>query len=535
MKTTLFPFGSRPWLLLLAAALLLWAGCTGCIVKDDDAVDDDSNDDDDDSNDDDDDDDVIPVTPCVDVPNPAGLDSTVCADDAACRLAELHYTSYQGFSLAADGDFDGDGADDVAVGAPGYDEYQDEGIVMLYNLASFGEPIPVPVAAIQGPQILDMAGYSVAYAGDTDGDGFDDLLVGARSNTTGGEGAGAAYVIYGRELDSDVLNLQMLTFDSTIAGHEEYGRVGSEVGGILDATGDGLAEIAVPYNLRQETGGMEYPYDGAVAVFHGQAQGLANALWTTDADLILEAPWSASEVGCSVDGMGDITGDGLGDLLVGAPQADTGRGRMYIVPGDVLAGNGTVLIEDVSVIIYGADINEHLGEAVGYLGDVDGDGIDDVAVGASENEITWPDGGAVYVLKGSADVASGVAPTVLAQIGSEWDDFVFGGTLAGRGDVDGDGLGDLVVGATDAYLGPIMKGGRAYLFHGRESGWDSVVDATDADGSIAGIGVGDKLSYGMALGDLDGDGIDDIVVGAPYAATMGTYAGETYLFWGPTR
>jgi len=521
----------RPWLLLLAAALFLFAGC---IIKDDD--DDTSNPaDDDDTGDDDDDDTVPPVIPCVDVNNAVELDGTVCANDAACRLAELHYTSYQGFSLAADGDFDGDAADDVVVGAPGYDDYQDEGIVLLYNLVSLNELIPVPVAAVQGPDISDMAGYSVAYAGDTDGDGFDDLLIGARSDNTGGEGAGAAYLVYGRELTSDVANLQMLTVDAAIAGDADWSHVGSEVGGVRDATGDGLAEIALSYNLRYDTSGLEFPYDGNVAVFHGQAQGLPADQWTSDADLILEAPITLSEVGKCLDGNGDVTGDGLGDLLVGAPQADTGRGRMYIVPADVLAGSGTVLIEDVSVTIYGTDVNEHLGEAVAYAGDVDGDGIDDIVAGASENEITWPDGGAVYLFKGSADVGAGTPPVLLAQIGSEWDDFVFGGTLAGRGDVDGDGLNDLVVGATEAYLGPIMKGGRTYLFYGRETGWGDLVDATDAAASIAGIGVGDKLSYGLALGDLDGDGVDDIVTGAPYNDTMGTYAGETYLFWGPTR
>ncbi len=523
----------RPWLLLAAATLLVLGGC---IHKDPDPADDDSSIGDDDSgDDDDDDDDTAPVYPCVDTPNSAELDGLVCANDAACQMAEEYITAFQGSALAAAGDFDGDGADDLAVGAPMFDEAQDEGIVLLYNLASFGELAPVPVAAIQGPDPLETAGYSVAYAGDTDGDGMDDLLVGARGKSTYNDSAGAAYLVYGRGLDSDVANLQMLTADATIHGASETSRVGSEVGGLFDVTGDGLAEIAVPYRLRQETGGMEYPDDGAVAIFHGQAQGLPNQQMVIEGDLLVEPPATNSEFGACVDGNGDITGDGLGDLLVGAPQATTGRGRVYIVPGEVLAGGGTVLAEEVSAMLYGAEINDHLGHAVAYLGDVDGDGIDDVAVGASESAITWPDGGAVHIYKGSLDIANDTPPTQLALIGSEWDDFVFGGTFAGRGDVDGDGLGDLVAGATDAYLGPVTKNGRVYLFHGRETGWDTLTDATSADASIAGVGVGEQLSAAMALGDLDGDGVDDIVLGAPYNDWKGGYAGITYLLWGPTR
>jgi len=531
------PLLRRLWPLAVLAGLALAAGCPS--KEDDDDVADDDDDDtaDDDTGDDDTgDDDTIPTEPCVDRPNAEDLDDTVCGAAAACRIAEVATGAYQGYALAGGGDFDGDGLEDLAVGAPGFDVGQDEGQVALYTLASVEQAVPAPVATLVGAIPLQAAGGALAFCDDLDGDGLDDLLVGARGDGTVEEGAGAVLVLHGRALAGDPAAPEALTADSTIRGEAMFSRAGTAVTGVTDFDGDGRGELAFGHELYQETGGNEYPFNGKVALFRGLPGMPAEAL-ASDADLTFTAPATAGQLGYALDGRGDITGDGLGDLLVGAPEVNAGRGLLHVLTGATLAGlaAGEHEIDTLSVQVGGDEYGMNLAAAVRHLGDIDGDGLGDLALGAPDGDLTWEDGGVVVVLAGAAEIDAGTPPVPLATFGSEWDDFRFGGHLANAGDLDGDGLGDLLVGATWAYLGPIMKGGRAYLFHGREAGWDTLVDGTDADAGVAGIVPNDNLGQGLALSDLDGDGADELLVGAPFHEATGVYSGEVYLFWGPSR
>jgi FG-GAP repeat len=520
------------WRLTGLLALTLALTLAGCPDEDDDdtgVTDDDTGDDDDDG-----DDDSIPTIPCIDAQASAELDGTLCADQAACGFGDIGSSLYQGFSLASGGDFDGDGLEDLLVGAPGFDLIQDDGRAAVYTAASFEVPVPAPVAVFHGQQPLENVGYRVAFAGDVDGDGLADLLTGARNDADGGEGAGAVYLVHGRGLAGDPTEPETLAADTAIRGEQAFGRVGIGLSGLGDVNGDGTSEVAVAYELFTQNNGFELADDGHVALFYGAPGGLAAELDTSDADVTLEAPLSMSQLGYALD-HGDVTGDGVEELLVGAPQGDTSRGRVYVVRGADLTTPGTYAAEDIAVFHTGADVGEELGTAVAFLGDVDGDGIGDLAAGSPDSSLTWPNGGALTVLRGSDAIDAGTAPEVLVVIGSEWDDFLFGGAISRAGDTDGDGLGELWVGGSFAYAGPIMKGGRGYLLHGRDSGWESLVDATDADAGVAGIGVGDNAGTGLAMGDLNGDGVDELLLGSPYRDSTGSDSGQIYLFWGPTR
>ena len=533
-------------LLGLMVAALLSAG--GCPNDDDDVSGDDDTGDDDTGDDDTGDDDATPEDACDDTPNLSAVDDTVCAQDAACTLAEVALSTYQGYALAGGGDFDGDGLEDLVSGASGWTTIDKEGRALLYTAASFAKQVVAPVAYLEGADPLEKAGYSVAFAPDMDGDGLDELLVGARSDNDGGQAAGAVYVVHGQALTGTPTAPQSLMPDAAIRGEVDWGHVGTSVSGVRDATGDGRGEAALGFDLFTESGGFEFAGDGKVGVFFGQSGGLSGELTTGDADVVLEGPVAAGHVGYCLDGDGDVTGDGLGDLLIGAPSAETARGVLHIVTGPSLQTPGTYPIGELAVDYVGTDTSEHLGDAVGHLGDVDGDGIGDMAVGSPDSDLTWPDGGKVTVLRGSLDIDTGAVPEVLAEIGSEWDDFKLGGftfssygggpsNAAGvvGGDLDGDGLGDLVAGAVQAYIGPIMRGGRTYVFYGRTEGWDLLLDASMADGGIAGVSPDDYLGAGIATSDLDGDGIDELIVGAPYRDEAGGDSGAVYLFWGPTR
>ena len=523
--------------LLLGLLLLLVAfgGALGCRES---SGDDDTGSGDDDVVDDDDtigDDDYTPEDPCTDTPNASELSGTVCGTDAGCRSSEISTATYLGYSLSGGVDFDDDGVEDLVAGAPGWDVAQDEGRAFIYTAASFDQPIFAPVAYVEGPDPLENAGFSVSFTPDLNGDGLGDLLVGARSDTVGGTAAGAVYLVHGRGLTTDTSSPENLAIDTSIRGATDYSRVGTSVTGIPDVTGDDLGEIALGFELFYESSGWEFSNDGKVAVFHGQTGGLGSEISVDDADVVFEGPPGSYHVGYALDGAGDVTGDGLADLLVGAPDANGSRGRLYILTGPMLGEEGTYAIDDVAVMVEGEESGEGVGNAVAFLGDVDGDGVADMAAGSPDGDQPWPDGGTVTLFSGSPDIDSGVAPVILARFGSEWDDFQFGGAIAGNTDLDGDGLSDFIIGAHYAFLGPVMKGGRAYIFHGRTEGWDVLADATEADVSIAGIGVGDNLGVGLAASDVDGDGFDEILLGAPYRDASGSDSGELYLFWGPTR
>ncbi len=534
------PRGARGWLGVLTALAALAAGCPGDdddAVADDDTADDDTADDD--SGDDDTaDDDTTPEDICVELPNGEDLDGTVCGAAAACRFAEVETSAFQGYAMAGGRDFDGDGLEDLAVGVPGHDVKQDEGRVSVYTIASLEVLLPGPVATVDGDAPLQAVGSAVALVDDLDGDGTGDLVIGARGDATGGEGAGAVMVVHGRGLAGDPAAPEALGIDTTIRGEAAFSRAGTAVTGLGDVDGDGLGELAFGHTLYLESAGHEFASDGAVAVFRGAPGGLAATLSTGDADWTFEAPLSAGQLGYALDGRGDITGDGVADLAMGAPEYNAGRGELYVVPGAALAAlaPGAHWVHDeAAIVVSGEEYGENVGGAIAFAGDVDGDGVGDLAVGAPGSSAAAEEGGAVYLFAGSPDIEVGTPPAMLATIGSEFDDFALGGRLANHGDLDGDGLGDVVVGAVDAYLGPITKGGRAYLFHGRTAGWDALVDATDADAGVAGLNPRDKLGHGLALSDLDGDGADELVVAAPYHEATGIYSGEIYLFWGPSR
>jgi hypothetical protein len=145
--------------------------------------------------------------------------------------------------------------------------------------------------------------------------------------------------------------------------------------------------------------------------------------------------------------------------------------------------------------------------------------------------MSWPEGGAVAVYSGGPGFFSD-GPALLATWGGSFDDEQLGYGLT-AGDAGGDGLEDLVVGALYARTGLLTRGGRAHLFAGRTSGWETGADAMSADATFHPAGAGDYLGTANALGDLDGDGKDELLLASGFA-DYNDYdnIGWVYLFWG---
>ena len=400
-----------------------------------------------------------------------------------------------GWRATPAGDVNGDGIPDVIVGAPSNDAVAGfAGRAYLFYGPLAGNINAADADAIISAEAFgDNLGFSVASAGDVNKDGFDDVLIGARSNDTQGIQSGRVYIFNGPLSGS----LAATDADAIISG-AEFEEVGRAVAPVGDLNGDGFDDIVLGTGI---AGGS---FEGRVFVFNGPISGDRTA---ASADAIITGSLFNEALGTSVARAGDMNGDGIDDLILGAPRfplngADTGRA--YIFYGPVA---GTMIDTQADAIIFGENLNDDFGVSVDGAGDVNGDGIDDVIVGADQlfNEGT----GKAYVFYGplAGDIQAANADAIM--VGEVAQD-IFGTSVAGVGDFNGDGFADVIVGAWDNGGGG-GRSGRAYTFFGPLAG---TIAAGDADFIVTGA-ASDQLGLSVAGGDVNGDGAGDLIIGAP--------------------
>jgi hypothetical protein len=403
-----------------------------------------------------------------------------------------------GWRAAPAGDVNGDGVEDLIVGAPSYDGIAGfAGRAYLFYGPFTGDINAADANAIISAEAFgDNLGFSVASAGDLDNDGFDDIIVGARSNDTRGIQSGRVYLFYGPLSGS----LADTDADSIISG-AAFDEVGRSVAGVGDLNGDGFDDILIGTDI---AGGS---FQGQVFLFNGPLSGERPA---ASADAVISGSFPNESFGASVASAGDMNGDGIPDLIVGAPRFPLNgndTGRAYIFYGPVA---GSLIATDADAIIFGENLNDGFGGSVDKAGDINGDGVDDVIVGADQlfNEGT----GKAYVFYGplGGDIQAADANAII--IGEAAQD-LFGTSVAGVGDFNGDGFDDVVAGAWDNGGGG-FRSGRTYTFFGPLAG---TVAAADADFIVTGV-ASDQLGLSVSARDLDGDGAGDLIIGAPQFA-----------------
>jgi len=371
-------------------------------------------------------------------------------DARGARTARLdspggHADAELGAAVAIVGDIDGDGHADVVVGAPGTDE--ERGRAYLYLGAPGG--VRGPVLTIQDPagKPGDWFGAAVIGAGDLDGDGFADVAIGA----PGADGDGADQLDRGKVMVWRGGRAPLARAPITLAAgaprpHDGFG----STLGAGDLDGDGYGEVVVGA-AGIDRAGAEVGVDrGAVYVFSGGRDGLAR--WPS-ARLEAPTPTDFDRFGFAVSASGDLDGDGLDDLAVGAPSRDdaaTDGGVIYVFPG---ARHGVSITPTRVIGAAPSEAFRRLGTAVAIVGDVDGDTRDDLCAGTSGT------GGGLAVIFSGADLDA-VLATLRDPTGGPTD---FGDSVAGAGDVDGDGHADVVVGAATPSRGA-TAGGSVLVF-----------------------------------------------------------------------
>jgi hypothetical protein len=418
-----------------------------------------------------------------------------------------------GWAVAGAGDVNGDAIPDLLVGAPAndfIDDFAGRAYVFLGPLSP-NMNAGVADATISAEAFGDNLGVAVAGGFDTDDDGHDDILVGARGNDTPGIQAGRVYLFRG-PLAGDH---GATSADAIISG-TEYSELGRAVAaGSLDD--DGFDEVIVGAPDADGLGAIS----GEVYVFNGPVQG---ALGAGDADATLSGVLLNELVGSSI-AIGDLDDDGTGDLVVGGPRPPlngTDTGRVYVFHGPV---QGTLSVLQADAVLYGEATNDAFGSSVDAGRDVDGDGVEDLVVGASQ--LFNPGAGKAYLFLGPLDGSIQATDADAVFVGEAEDD-VFGDSVALVPDTDGDGRAEVLVGAWNNAAGG-QRAGRAYLFRGGSLA--GTIAAGQADLFLTGGPSPDQVGLSVAGDDLDGSGLGDLIIGAPQFAEGDR--GLTYVVYDP--
>ena len=421
-----------------------------------------------------------------------------------------------GIALSFAGDINGDGYSDLLIGAPYFDNSEsNEGLAFIYNGSPDGLPVSPTTVRADGTQANDNFGVSVASAGDVNGDGYSDVIIGAWQYDESHVNEGAAFVYHGGAAGLSATPNSSL-FDCNQAG----AFFGEAVAGAGDLNGDGYADVIIGADNYDDAGGNN---EGRAFVYFGSASGINGSpviLDDTDQD--------NANFGVSVAGAGDVNGDGYSDVLIGAIGiTDLGN------PNEGLAflhyGNASGVSATPNSTLDDADkADSYFGWSVASAGDVNGDGCSDVIVGAPRYDaVASTDEGRVFIYHGGF-TGLNASPNTTLQ-GDNQAFARFGESVASAGDINGDGFSDVIAGAPNYTDGPNTGEGRAYLYIGSAGGINPAVNATpdDADQVSASFGI----SVASA-GDVNGDGYSDIIIGAIYYDNSPANEGGAFVYYG---
>ncbi|MDR6808333.1 hypothetical protein J2Y45_005317 [Dyadobacter sp. BE34] len=434
---------------------------------------------------------------------------------AAVTLQCNQVGAKMGYTVASAGDFNGDGYSDVLVGIPYYDiNGQNDGMAKLYFGSAQGiKDNSVPMNFFTGNS-GDFCGIALATAGDIDADGYSDIIVGAHSSDFGQKNnQGIALVYYGAS--ANYKTTQQLAADQANA------KFGYSVAGAGDVDADGFSDVII--GARYYTNGQGQDGEGAAFIYRGTASGL-----DTGNPVVIEGDQYDAALGNKVCSAGDVNGDGYSDVLISAYLYDgqysatqiKDEGRVFLH-----MGSSTGITAQPVRTFAGGHIDDRLGSSIACAGDVNGDGYSDILLGAQYYDNGQFNEGAVFVCHGSKN---GIVGPPASTLESNQADGWFGTAVASAGDVNGDGYSDILIGCYTFDNGQKDEG-HVFLYHGGAEGVGTNELTTLSLGSIYGALAGSSVA---SAGDVNSDGFDDIIMGAPDYDYMGQSGGVALVYYG---
>jgi hypothetical protein len=451
-----------------------------------------------------------------------------------------------GWSVSSAGDVNGDGFADVIVGALGAGAASEGESYVVFGKADWKGVPSLDLAALDGTNGFrlmgideaDFSGGSVSAAGDVNGDGFADIIVGAdgAESANGSDGEGESYVVFGKASWAGTPSLDLATLDGIngfrLIGIDAMDLSGLSVSSAGDVNGDGFADLIVGAPFAEDPSGADDEGESYV-VF-----GKANWSGTPSVDLAaldgtngfrLIGIAADDGTGFTVSSAADVNGDGIHDLIIGAPNAESAAGtdldgESYVVFGKTSwAGTPSLDLATLDGIngfrLTGIDEFDQSGGTVSSAGDVNGDGLGDLIIGASGAEgLGGPENeGESYVVFGKAswsgtpslDLATLDGTNGFRMVGIDADDGS-GRAVSSAGDVNGDGFADLIVGASGA--GAEREGESYIVFGGNFTGTVTHL-GTPGDDTLTGSAAAETFVGGTGNDLLIGNGESDAFQG----------------------
>lgn len=506
-----------------------------------------------------------------------------------------------GFSVSHAGDINADGIDDVLISAPFADingnevtgetyaifGTADNALPNIINLSSLTTATPDTLGLIiNGVSAFDASGIAVSDIGDINDDDIDDFIIsGSFAETNGLANTGQAYIIFGgTTLDTLVSSRIDLSALSTgtgninglvINGANETDVFANALSKAGDVNGDGVDDVIITSRYADPNGiedaGSSYIIFGDSAL-NTLASPIINlsSLNTVTPDvnaLTINGVAEQDEAGRAVNHVGDVNNDGIDDLIIGAPNAapagNIAAGQSYVLFGqsdlsilsspvinlsDVMSGTADVQ----GLVINGENPGDNSGVWVSGAGDINGDGIDDIAIGAyraAPNNMI--DAGSSYILFGSDNLDDLSQPIIeLSSLTTDTPDtpglvingvaiFDNSGDIVSKlGDINADDIDDLIIGAFNANPNDLVAAGESYVIFGNTNLTSGVIELSNLNNSttgpsgliIRGIAAGDRAGGTISASDINADGAPDIIIGALNAGDNDT--GQAYIIYG---